>query len=802
MEPVPQQLSADQLRRSVDPQTLDLQSPAHPAPAGGIIGQERAVAALRFGLSIHDGGFNIYVAGPPGIGKMTTVRQFVAEFAARQAAPDDWCYLNNFDDPSRPLACRLPAGQGRQVQQDMRSLIAHARTSIPNAFESDEYTQQRTELANRLNTARETLLTAFNERAGQVGFALKIAPFGMILVPIVQGRPMSDEEFAALPDPAREDLIRRRDTLQVDLEAVMKQGRELERTAQRDLEELDRKVALSVVGALMDDLDERYGAHPELAAYLAAVRQDILNNITLFRTPSAAEQREAETAPAASWLKELPFRRYTVNVVVDRSRQRGAPVVVEQNPTFANLCGRIEKESQFGTLATDFSLIKAGSLHQANGGFLVVPVEALLRDPLSWDGLKRALRSKAVEIEEPLERLGYLTTHSLRPQPIPLDVKVVLVGPTLFHRLLHAYDSEYPELFKVSAEFDTRMPWNEQNQRDLLRLFTTSGASAGFLPLDAPAAAVLIEHAARLAEDRTKLSTHLGMLSNLLREANFWAVEAGSDHIGAAHVQRALEQQVYRSKLIQEHIEEFIARGVIALDLTGEQVGQITGLSVINLGEYAFGRPSRITCSVGAGREGVVDIEREVELGGPLHSKGVLILSGYLTQHFAQDKPLTLAARLVFEQSYEGVEGDSASAAELCALLSALGNVPIRQGIAMTGSVNQHGVIQAIGGVNAKIEGYFDVCRALGLPGAQGVIIPASNVEHLMLRPDVVEAVRAGQFRIWAVHTVAEAMQVLTGIPLGARDVDRLFTPETISYRVDERLRSYVEAIVSFSNNP
>jgi lon-related putative ATP-dependent protease len=792
---MPHELSPEQLRRTFDPHALGIETTEHIEPLEGIIGQRRAVSALQFGLGIQELGFNIYVAGPPGIGKMTAVKSFLEELARQKETPPDWCYVNNFEDPYQPKALRLPPGWGARFAQDIKNLIEHVRRELPKVFESEEYSARRDEIVKAINQQREAIINRVQERATQAGFLLQAAPFGILIVPVLGGRPLSDAEFQSLPQAAREDLQRRRDALQEDLKIAMKEIRTLEKTAQEKLHELDRQVALYMVGGLIDDLREKYRDLPEVLEHLHAVQKDILENIELFK---GEQKPEGEVPP---WAKELPFRKYAVNVLVDNSKQQGAPVVVELNPVYHNLFGRIEKETQFGALYTDFTMIKAGSLHRANGGYLVLPIEDVLRNLLSWDGLKRALRGREIFIEELGERLGFIATKSLRPQPIPLDVKVVLVGHPIFYYLLHAYDEEFPELFKVKADFDTRMDNSPENIQDFLKFLCTFCQKERLKHLDNTAVAKLLEYAARLAEDQQKLSTHFGAIADIIREANYWALQEGSSHIRARHVQRALGEKVYRSNLIQERIQEMIARGTLLIDTEGQAVGQVNGLSVMSLGSYTFGKPSRITASVAPGREGIIDIEREVELGGPIHSKGVLILSGYLAQKYAQDKPLTLTAKLVFEQSYEGVEGDSASSTELYALLSALSGVPIKQGIAVTGSVNQHGEVQAIGGVNEKIEGFFDVCKIKGLTGEQGVLIPKSNVQNLMLREDIVEAVRAKKFHIWAVSTIDEGIEILTGVPAGERGRDGKFPEGTINYFVDQRLREFAECLKEISED-
>lgn len=795
-----QRLDPVQLRRTIDPDQLGIERVDELAPLEGIVGQPRAVESLRFGLGIRDQGFNVFVAGPPGLGKMTAVRSFLQEAARDRPTPPDWCYVNNFTDPYQPRALRLPAGRGREFQHDMRALITRVRREIPRAFESEEYSARRDEILKGLERQRSEAFEQLGQRASQAGFALHPTPIGIVLVPVLGGRPLSDAELQALPPTAREELQRRREVLQEELKAVLKRVRALEREAEEKVRELDRSIVLHVVGGLIEDLMEKYADCPEVVEHLRAVQQDIVHNLEFFKAPPEGGPlplgMPMPPVPfAAPWIRELFLRRYDVNLLVDNSQQQGAPVVVELNPSYTNLFGKVEKEAQFGALYTDFTMIKPGALHRANGGYLVIPVEDLLRNPLSWDGLKRALRAGEVEIEDLVERLGLVAAKTLRPQPVPLSVKVVLVGHPLWYYLLHALDEEFAGLFKVRADFDVQMPFDEEHVRDVLAFVCKLCREERLRPLDAGAAAKVLEYSLRLADDQEKLSARFGALSDVIREANYWAGQDGTDHITADHVRKALKARVYRSNLIEERIRELIARGILLVDTDGEAVGQVNGLSVIQLGDYAFGRPSRITASVAPGREGIIDIERQVRLGGPIHSKGVLILSGYVAQRYAQDHPLTLSARLVFEQSYEMVEGDSASAAELFALLSALSGLAIRQGIAVTGSVNQHGQIQAVGGVNQKIEGFFDVCRVKGLSGKQGVIIPASNVKHLMLREDVVEAVREGRFHIWAIETVDEGMMLLTGVPAGERGPDGRFPEGTVNALVDRRLREFAERV-------
>jgi lon-related putative ATP-dependent protease len=605
-------------------------------------------------------------------------------------------------------------------------------------------------------------------RAQRAGFLLQPTPVGLALVPVIGNRALTDEDLAGLRPEMREAIARQREELENETRAFLKNMRAAERATQEQLQAQDREVGLHAVGGLLEDLAEQYADQPEVSAFLEEVREGILADIALFRghplpTDAGLPEPIRSDGPEHA-LHERAFRKYEVNVIVDNGGRTGAPVVTELNPTYPNLIGRIEREALFGALVTDFTLIRAGALHRANGGYLVLRVEDVLRAPLAWEALKRALHAGTVVIEDVGEALGLTFTRSLQPDPIALDVKVFLVGSLSLYQLLYAVDADFRDLFKVRADFDVEIDRTPANEA-AYAAFAAGCAHAHGRPLDREAVARLIEEASRLAADQRKLSARFGQIADVLAEAHHWADAEGAAVVSAAHVRRAVEQRVYRAALVQERLKELIARGVLLVRPEGTAVGQINGLAVIGLGEISFGRPSRITATVGAGRDGVIDIERQAELGGRIHSKGVLILGGYLTDTYAGDKPLALSARLVFEQSYDEVEGDSASLAELLALLSRLAEVPLRQGIAVTGSVNQRGEVQAVGGVNEKIEGYFDACTVTGLTGDQGVILPAANVDHLMLRDDVVEAVAAGTFHVYAVRTVDEALALLTGMP-------------------------------------
>jgi len=723
------------------------------------------------------------------------VKDFLGELAKTKPVPSDWCYVNNFQNSYEPKAIKLPAGKGRDLQQDVKAFIDEVRRELPKAFESEDYAAKREETVRAVEEERRVLFAQLNRRAQEEGFLLQSAAMGLLIIPLMEGRPMTNEEIMALTPQSREVIERRRETLRKELRNAMRQLRGLEKKANEELQKLNQEVALYTIGHLVADLTEKYEAFEEVTAYVDDVQDDILEKLAQFI-------QEPETPPnmpfQAPWLREALFRKYEVNVVVDNVALGGAPVVMELNPTYQSLFGRIEKEAQFGVLTTDFTMIRAGSLHRANGGYLVLPVEDLLRNLFSYDSLKRALIDRCIRIEEAGERLGYITTKGLRPAPIPLDIKVVLIGHPLFYQQLYALDMDFKELFKVKADFDTTMDRSEENVQKYAAFVCTFCRKEKLKHLDASGVAKVLEYGSRLAADQEKLSTRFAQVADIIREANFYASQDDAPYITSSHVKTAVEARFYRSNLVQVKLQELIQRGVLLIAIDGDAVGQVNGLSVMSLGDIAFGAPSRVTATIGLGREGIIDIQREAQLGGPIHTKGVMILSGYLAEKYAQDAPLSLSARLVFEQSYGLVEGDSASSTELYALLSALSGVPIKQNIAVTGSVNQKGEVQAIGGVNEKVEGFFEVCKARGLSGEQGVLIPASNVQNLMLKEEVVEAVGSGKFHIYAVKTIDEGMAVLTGEPVGVRRVEGVFEEGSVNDQVDKRLKAMAERLKEY----
>jgi lon-related putative ATP-dependent protease len=789
-------LPVEKLRRECDANFLQCESTKNLVPLSEIIGQERAVRALNFGLGIKDHGFNMYVAGYPGTGRKTAVKNFVEAQAKVQPVPPDWCYVNNFANPYEPKAIKLPAGKGKEFRDDMKNFIENVvRNALPKAFESEDYAARRDATIRGLENQRKQLIDELSAKAQREGFVIQTTPIGLLLIPVLDGKPLSEEEMLALPQKMKDKLQEKREKLETEFRNTMRQLIDMERKIHEALKKLNKEVALYAIGNQVESLIEKYKDTPEVTTYLKDVQNDILDNLQQFIKRDESQQQLPFQMP---WMKEEPFKKYEVNVVIDNSDTKGAPVVVETNPTYPNLLGKTEKEAQFGALTTDFTMIRAGSIHKANGGYLIIPVEELLRNPFSYDGLKRDLRDGHLVIEEPEERYGFLSVKTLKPQPIPLTAKIILIGNPYIYQMLFGLDTDFKELFKVKAEFDTVMDRTDEKVKQYAAFVCMLCEKENLKHLDGTGLAKIVEYSSRVAEDQYKLSTQFSYIADIIRESNYYASQENAEFINGNHVKKAIEEKIYRSKLIQEKIQEMIERGFFLIDTIAEKVGQVNGLSVMGLGDFAFGNPSRVTASIGLGREGVIDIEREAKMGGPIHTKGVLILSGYINDKYARDKPLSLSARLVFEQNYEGVEGDSASSTELYAILSALSGLPIKQNIAVTGSVNQKGEVQAIGGVNEKIEGFFEVCKLKGLTGQQGVMIPESNVQNLMLKEEVVEAVKAGQFNIYSVKTIAEGIEVVTGTKAGERRADGTFEEGTVNYLVDKQLREMAEKLKEY----
>ncbi len=782
-------LSPSELRWRCTPDHLAFDTTDDLEDLQQILGQPRALDAVQFGIGIRRDGYNMFVLGPPGLGKRTTVNLFLSEKAATEATPDDWCYVNNFEQAYKPWALRLPPGRGVRLQRDMAQLVERLKTTIPSTLQMEEHQSRIQEIEHEAKERHNQAFKALADRALARGIQLVRTPGGYAMAPVRNGEVIGPEEYEKLTLEERQEIEDAVKELQEELKEVIERIPRWRMETRDKIKELNRQATRLAIAHLLSELREDYVQLPHVLEYFDALEKDVIEHAEEFQ-PQEEMPANILGVPTAG---QPNFHRYRVNLLVDHGKTRGAPVVTENHPSYQNLMGRAEHESRMGTLVTQFTLIKPGALHRANGGYLVLDALKLLQQPFAWEALKRALNSKELRIESLGESLSLISTVTLEPEPIPLDAKVILVGDRMLYYMLYQFDRDFAELFKVAADFDEQMDRTPENCLLFARFIATMARQEKYRPFDKQAIARVIEESARLAGDSEKLSVSMQSIANLLREADYWASTDGAATVTAAHVERAIDKQVFRSDRVRTHVYEQIQRGTVMIDTAGACAGQVNGLSVIDLGNFSFGQPSRITATVRIGKGEVIDIEREVELGGAIHSKGVLILSSFLATRFAQNRPLSLSASLVFEQSYGHVDGDSASVAELCALLSALSGVPIRQELAVTGSVNQHGRVQPIGGVNQKIEGFFDVCRARGLTGDQGVLIPQANVKHLMLRPDVVEAVAAGRFQVHAVETVDEAIALLTGVPAGAADAAGTYPPGTINCLVAARVNELFE---------
>lgn len=781
------------LRRFCEPGEIGCETTEDVLPLKDFIGQERAVRAMQFGVSMTAPGYNVYVAGPTGTGKSTFINDILKQVAGRGRVPEDWCYLYNFSDPDRPRAVSLPPGLGRKLQKDMEDLVSDLRAAIPKAFESEDYEHKRLAIMQELEKEIEKAVGEVRREASEAGFLMKQGANGFFFNPTRDGKKMSVEEYDALPREEQEALEKQGRALQQKLEEVMSSTRQWERDTRQKLTDLDRQIVLVAAGPLIDRLQQKYGNYPGVREYPGEILDDITKRLELLK-PAAASS-------GAGGDGQVLFDRYRVNLFVNNGETVGAPVVFESSPNYYNLFGKIEYNTQMGTLTTDYTMIKPGAIHRANGGYLVLQARDVLADPMVWDTLKRALKNKECVVENIGEQYRMVPTVSLRPGAIPLNVKVILVGSYQIYGLLRAYDEDFQKFFKVKVDFDTEMPRSPENMAHYAAFVGAVCTREGLPHFDKTGLAQLIEYGSRLAGHQNKLSTRFNEVIEVVYEAAAWAQSENAFLVGASHVRKAVREKIYRSNRVEEKIKEMMLKGVIMVDTDGEAVGQVNGLSVIDLGDYAFGRASRITAATFMGQEGVVNIERECHLSGSSHTKGVLTLVGYLGKKFAQNKPLRLSARITFEQLYDGVDGDSASSTELYCLLSSLSGLPVDQGLAVTGSVNQKGEIQPIGGVTEKVEGFFNLCRDRGLTGRQGVIIPVQNVEHLMLDHEVVQAIDEGKFHIYAVSTVEEGIELLTGVPAGEPDENGAYPEGTVFNLVDRQLEKYATAIRDFGGS-
>ncbi|MCM8804760.1 MAG: AAA family ATPase [Candidatus Omnitrophica bacterium] len=782
-------VSVEYLKAKYDLKYLNFQTTEEVPPLEGIIGQERAKRSLEFGLRIKSKGYNIFVTGITGSGRTTSVEQAVKKIAEEGKTPDDWCYVYNFKNPDIPNVLRFPAGKANEFKRDMEILINELKVELPKTFESEIYEEHRNQIIKEFQSKRNELFEEIEKAAKDANFQIKQTPSGVIFIPLIEGQPIKEEEIEKLTDEAKNEIRKKQEVLYEELENVLRKIREHEKEAKEKLNRLEKETAKFTISPKIKELKEKYKDFKDVCDYLNEVEEDMIENIDDFK-----EKKEIEILPGLKLPEREPsLYRYTVNVLIDNSQTKGAPVVKETNPTAYNLCGRIEYRPHFGAMVTDFTMIKPGALHKANGGYLILQVLDLFKNYFAWETLKRALKNNEIIIEDLNEQFRLINTPTLKPFPIPLDVKVILIGHPIFYYLLYTYDEDFRKLFKVRADFSLIMDKNVEGYKNYASFISKICREENLLHFDKFAVGKIIEYGSRIVEDRNKLTTRFIEIADIIREANFWASVDNSPIVEEKHVKKALEEKVYRSNLIEKRIEELIKEGIIIVDTEGEKVGEINGLSVISLGDYSFGKPSKITCNVYVGKSGAINIDREVKLAGRIHNKGFLILNNYIYEKYGKEGIIAFSASLCFEQLYEEIEGDSASSTEIYVLLSALANIPIKQGIAVTGSVNQKGEVQPVGGINEKIEGFYYTCKAKGLTGEQGVIIPERNLKNLVLNDEVIEAVEKGMFHIWAVKTIDEGIEILTGIPAGEKREEGTYPEGTINYFVSKRIKELTE---------
>jgi predicted ATP-dependent protease len=800
------ELPAQQLRVECDPAMFDFDCTKDLAPLKEFIGQERAIRGIEFGLSMKNRGYNIYVAGLAGTGKTSIVKAYVKRIIEKRLAegtysPDDWCYIYNFADADKPQIIGLPQAKGKVFKDKITKLLELLKDELAKAFSSEDYKSHIKSTMQEGQSVQQKLFEEIAEEARKAGFLLQITPVGPALIPLANGKQMAEEAYISLDEKTRKEIETRRTAILQKLQDVFEKAREMERQTVEKIQNTDKAVAEYTVSRLFNELNTAFKDQSGVVKFLADLKTYTLNNLAIFKAATAAEQPQS-AGMAALGLSQMamrsdPFLPFQINVFVDNSETKGPPVITESNPNFLNLFGKIERRFLLGGYLSDHTMLKAGALQRANGGYLLLSALDVLQNPAVWPTLKRAIKDLEVRIEEPYDQFGLFVPIGLRPEPMPIDVKVILIGDPTLYQMLSSYDEDFFEIFRVKSDFDFEVTRTRENIMGYAAFLSGCCEDCEVKHLDRTGVARMIDYSSRMVADQEKLSTRFAQIKEIVEEAAYWAHEDKSEYITAEHVDKAVEERRFRHNLPDEHLREAITRGTIMIDTGGKVVGQVNGLSVYSLGDISFGKPSRITCRTYLGRSGVINIERESQMSGPIHDKGVMILTGYMGWKYAQEYPLALSASLCFEQSYEGVEGDSTSSTELYALLSSIADLPIKQSIAVTGSVNQKGEVQPIGGINQKIEGFFEVCRSKGLTGEQGVMMPTKNLPHLMLRQEVIDAVKKGQFHIWAVSTIDEGIEVLTGIPAGVK-TDGGYPEGTVNYKVDKNLREMANRLKSF----
>lgn len=783
------ELSFKELKKECDPSSFKFKTTRELEPFSGTIGQARGIKAIEFGLNIDIKGYNLYLEGPTGIGKTIYAKNLLNEIAKTKPIPDDWCYIYNFDNSNEPKAISLPAGLGRQFMNDMDSFIQTIKTEIRSAFNNQDFEKEKANIQRDVEEKKIRLIEKLNKEALKQGFEIKNTSSGIYFLPMIDGKTLSEDEFNALDEKTKNDFEARSVLIQQQTIDTMTKIKDMEKKATEKMNSWQNNIALFAVTIQVNELRNKYKKFSKVQEFLKNIQKDILTNLNEF-----IEDEQKPMGPMSMPKQEAqkPWHKYKVNLFVDNGNLTGAPVIIDSNPSFYNLFGKLEYENSFGTLKTDFTLIKPGLIHKANGGYIVLQIRDLLTNPLTWELFKRVLRTKEIHVDSLKDyQLNTVAISSLKPEPIPVNIKVVLIGPSyIYYQLLNA-DEDFRKLFKVKAEFDEEAPRTDANMFKIAQFIHNFCEKEKAPHFNAGAVAKVIEYCSRMVDNQTKLSTQLNEITELLGESCTWAKMDGAKTVTATYVKKAIEERIERVNKYDQRLVEMIQNGTIMIDTTGEKVGQINGLSVMNIGDYSFGKPAKITANTYVGKSGIVNIEREVEMSGTTHSKGVMILSAYIGEKFAQDRPLSLAASLCFEQMYNGVDGDSASSTELYAILSSLSELPIKQNIAVTGSVNQKGEIQPIGGLTDKIEGFFNICKLRGLTGDQGIIMPYQNIKNLNLNDEVIKAVKDGMFHIYAIKNVDEGIELLTGVPAGKKNKNGEYPAGSVNYLVNEKLKKY-----------
>ncbi len=788
-------LPTEKLRRICDPSIFSFEDTSRIDESRELIGQKRAVEAVEFGLHIKLDGYNIYMAGESGEGKTRHALERAKKQAENRKIPDDWCYVYNFEEINKPKAIHLPAGKGREFKKDMDDFIKILQQEIIKAFEGEDYEEERVKIIKQFKGKKDDLVNVLDRIAAERGFKVRITNSGLYFIPIIDGEPISEENFNEMDSQKKAEINDRTESLQKEAFGIIRQIKELEMEAEETIKEWENQIALFAVGIHIDNLKEKYRDYLEVTRYLQFVQDDILENLDSFREEEPSDEAQSVMPLLMKRSVNNPVDRYRVNLLSDNSRLNGAPVIVDYNPTYYNLLGRVDYENEFGTVTSDYSMIKPGLFHQANGGYLILQVLDVLNNPQSWEVIKRTLKTRQISIENIKEQMGLIAVSTIKPEPIPVDVKIILVGSPLIYHALYRYDRDFSKLFKIKADFDDQMDWNEENIKSLSHFICAYCKREGICHFDTSGVAEVVNYCSWLVQDQDKLTTRFNEIVNILAEAGIWCAIDGGNTVSGNHVKKAVKEKHRRSSKYDDDLQELLKDGTIMIDTDGMVTGQINGLSVLDVGDYVFGKPSRITAATYMGKSGIVNIEREVEMSGVSHTKGVMILSGYIGQKYAQEIPLSLTASICFEQLYSGIDGDSASSTELYAILSSLSDLPINQGIAVTGSVNQKGEIQPIGGATQKIEGFYEICKYRGLTGRQGVIIPDRNIRNLVLNDEVADAVSKGMFHIYAIKDVDEGIEILTGVSAGKKQPDGLFPEGTVNYLVYKKLKKFAETV-------